>query len=130
VGLLRRQGKRLGRYGLVGLVTNLSLYIAFVLLIRLGVPPLAAAALCYGIGVVASYVLNRAWTFASQDDHRADLPKFLLAYGAGLCATLASTQVLASWLRPELAQIVTIGLTAAVVFSILSVTNFGGTGAD
>jgi putative flippase GtrA len=119
------EARRFSRYGIVGLATNLSLYLVFVLLLRLGVSPLMSVGLCYGLGVVMSYLLNRRWTFASNDRHGRDLPKFLLAYGVGLVSTLLTISLLLRWLPAELAQIVNIGITAVVIYICLRLLRFG-----
>lgn len=117
--------RRFSRYGAVGLATNLSLYMIFILLVRVGVPPVLSAGLCYGLGVAMSYLLNRKWTFASNDGHSRDLPKFMLAYGVGLVSTLLTISLLLRWLPPELAQIINIGMTAIVIYTCLRLLRFG-----
>ena len=119
--------RRLSRYGLIGLTTNLSLYLLFVLFLRLGISPTVAAGICYFSGVGLSYLLNRRWTFGSNDSHSKDLPKFVLAYGIGLAFTLVAITVLTLWLPPELAQIFNIGLTALVIYGSLRALRFGKT---
>ena len=103
--------QRLFRYGIVGLATNVSLYVVFLLFLRLDLLPAIAVGLCYGLGVAMSYLLNRRWTFSSTASHRQDLLKFLLAYGIGLISTLLTITLLMVWLSPEAAQIINIGTT-------------------
>lgn len=121
---------RLSRYGIVGLATNLLLYVLFLLLIGLDVSAVTAAGLCYVTGVCISYFLNRKWTFGSGASHGRDLPKFLLAYGIGLCSTLVTIGILIRWLPPELAQILNVGLTAMVIYASLLALRFGASVAD
>lgn len=122
---IRDELRRLFRYGIVGLTTNLSLYLGFLLLLYLGMMPTLAAGLCYGLGVVLSYILNRRWTFASTDAHHRDLPKFFLAYGVGLVSTLLTITLLMLWLPAELAQIPNIVITALVIYLSLRLLHFG-----
>lgn len=117
--------KLLYRYGAVGIATNLTLYLVFVLFLRLGLAATLAAAICYGLGVTMSYTLNRHWTFSSTVTHRQDIPKFLLAYGIGLVSTLLTITLLILWLPPELAQIINIGVTALVIYGSLRLIRFG-----
>lgn len=117
--------QRLYRYGVVGITTNVTLYLLFILFLRLGFTPTVAAGLCYGLGVVMSYLLNRRWTFSSTDSHRRDLPKFFLAYGVGLISTLFTITLLIRWFPPELAQIFNIALTALVIYASLRIFRFG-----
>jgi len=117
--------QRISRYAVVGLATNVSLYLVFLLFLRVGFLPTVAAGLCYGLGVAMSYLLNRRWTFSSTDSHRRDLPKFLLAYGIGLASTLLTIMLLMVWLSPEVAQILNIGITAFVIYGSLRLVRFG-----
>jgi putative flippase GtrA len=121
----RNEIQRLYRYGAVGIATNLALYFVFVLFLRVGLAATVAAALCYGLGVMMSYVLNRHWTFSSTVTHRQDIPKFILAYGIGLVSTLVTITLLILWLPPEFAQIINIGLTALVIYGSLRLLRFG-----
>lgn len=118
-------GKKLYRYAIVGVGSNLAAYIVFVAFIWLEMPTSLAAGLCYGIGLIISYTFNRRWSFESTAGHSKDLAKFLFAYGMGLVATLAFITILTMFLRPEIAQILNIGLTAMVIFALLRLTGFG-----
>jgi putative flippase GtrA len=120
--------QRLYRYGVIGIASNGSLYLLFVLLLHFDLAPPVAAGVCYGLGVMMSYVLNRRWTFSSADSHCRDLPKFLIAYGVGLVSTLLTITLLILWLPPELAQIVNIGLTALIIYGCLRLSRFGQKG--
>lgn len=115
------------RYALVGVVSNLAVYCVFVVLIWSAVPPVWAAAICYALGLSISYLANRRWSFESTASHRSDLVRFLLAYGAGLIATLVFISVLTLYLRPEIAQVINIGLTAMVIYGCLRLSGFGDT---
>lgn len=124
------EARRFSRYGIVGIATNLLNYLIFLLFLRLGIPAVVAAGLCYGLGVALSYLLNRRWTFASTDRHRRDLPKFLLAYGVGFVTTLVTITLLLRWLPAELAQILNIGITAVVIYTCLRLLRFGSRGSE
>ena len=117
--------RRLSRYGIVGLTTNFSLYLVFLLFLRIGLAPIWAAGICYGLGVGLSYMLNRRWTFASNDSHLRDLPKFVLAYGIGLVSTLLTITMLTMWMPPELAQLLNVAMTALVIYGSLRLFRFG-----
>jgi len=121
----RTELNRFARFATVGVATNGMLYIAFLALLRAGTAPVSAAGLCYVAGTLLSYVLNRRWTFASGQSHRRDLPRFLVAYGIGLVSTLATIALLTRWLRPAIAQILNIGLTALVIYFSLRLLHFG-----
>lgn len=116
---------RLTRYGIVGLVTNAVVYGVFVIMIWLDMHPLWASGLCYAIGLTLSYLVNRRWAFESTSNHLSDLPRFLAAYGLGLGVTLLSMTFLLGFLIPQLAQLVTIGITAVAIYIFLHLFKFG-----
>lgn len=122
---VRSEITRLTRYGVVGLFTNGSIYLVFLVMIWIGIYPVLASGLCYGLGVALSYLLNRRWTFNSQGAHRQDLPRFILAYGIGLLVTLISMWRLIQIMIPELAQLVTAVVTAVSIYASLRLLRFG-----
>lgn len=117
--------RRFSKYVLVGLFTNGSIYLLFLGMIWVGLHPIAASGLCYAIGVAASYLLNRRWTFQSTSTHTRDMIRFAIAYGVGLLVTLLSMFLLLKVLTPALAQLVTIGVTAVAIYSALELLRFG-----
>jgi putative flippase GtrA len=129
ISVTAAQRRQLVRFGIVGLGSNLALYLVFVLLLNFAIQPLWAAAVCYGLGICASYIFNRAWAFESRDMHSEDLPKFLFAHGVGACSTLVVLNALLTFLRPEVAQLINIAVTAIVNYATLLVLGFGGSRA-
>lgn len=77
------------RYAAVGVGSNLTLYIAYIGLTSAGVGPKLAMTLVYALGVIASFALNKAWTFRHSGRIAASLGRYLLAYGAGYLLNLA-----------------------------------------
>lgn len=61
-----RSGKQVFRYGLVGLVSNLTGYLVFLLITYWGVEPKAAISLLYVVGATIGFIGNRQWAFAYQ----------------------------------------------------------------
>ncbi len=116
----------LARYGAVGLASNISLYVFFVAFVWAGVSPVVAAGTCYAAGICLNYILHRRYTFRSTSVHRADVPKYVLAMGTGFIATLILIAVLTKWMRPEIAQILNVLLTAGVIYAMLRLLRFGG----
>lgn len=127
--MLRSEARRFSKYGIVGLGSNAVLYLLFVLLVFLGLSPVVTAGICYVLGVVASYVLNRRWSFGSPNSHARDVPRFALAYGVGLVSTLVTISLLLLWLPPEVAQILNIGITALIIYAMLRLLRFGVEGS-
>ena len=86
-------------------------------------PVVAAGACCAGVAL--SYLGNRRFTFASQQTRRSDLPRFLVAYGAGFVSTLGVLATALTWMAPALAQLVNIAVTPIVIYSTMRLVGFG-----
>lgn len=119
---------RFARYCSVGLLTNAPLYVAFLVMVALGLHPVASSALCYCLAVTISYLLNRKWTFKSDAGHRRDILRYLLGHLAGVIFAAACINAFLNWFGPEIAQLITIGLTPVVIYSMLRVFRFGQKG--
>ena len=59
-----RSAKQFFRYGLVGIVSNLSGYLLFLLITYWGVEPKTAMTLLYVLGATIGFIGNRQWTFS------------------------------------------------------------------
>ena len=124
------EAQRLAKYGTVGVLSNVTLYVLYLALLWAGLSPQLAVGICYVLGVALSYTLNRAWTFKSTASHGRDAPRFLAAYGIGFVFTLGAITVLVRWIPAEIAQLVNIGLTAGVIYLCLRLMRFGQAGAS
>lgn len=67
---IRSSAAQLIRYGLVGIASNLSGYLLFLLITYWGVEPKKAMTLLYVVGASIGFFGNRQWTFA----HKGALP--------------------------------------------------------
>ncbi|MCM8920925.1 MAG: GtrA family protein, partial [Candidatus Thiodiazotropha sp.] len=54
------------RYAMIGIGSNLVLYIAYLLMTSLGVGHKTAMTIIYGVGILQTFLLNRYWTFNHQ----------------------------------------------------------------
>jgi putative flippase GtrA len=122
---LAAEATRLAKYGAVGVLSNVTLYLLYLAFLWVGLAPQGAVGICYVLGVALSYVLNRSWTFKSTASHGRDVPRFLAAYAIGFVFTIGAITVLIRWMPPEVAQLVNIGLTAGVIYLCLRVMRFG-----
>ncbi len=66
-----RLDRQFARFLFVGLGNTALSFVAYRLLLELGIPYVIAAALGFGVGAVNGYVFNRRWTFAARDSARA-----------------------------------------------------------
>jgi putative flippase GtrA len=82
-------GKRLNnwriqsaRYVIVGLASNLVLYLLYLLITALGLEYKIAMTILYVIGTLQTFAFNAHWTFKHRGNNKASLVKYFLAYGA------------------------------------------------
>lgn len=71
------------RFAIVGFVSNLTLYILYLVLTYYGVTPKIAMSLLYVIGMVQTFVFNRKWTFKHTDNLTLAILKYLALYVSG-----------------------------------------------
>lgn len=64
------------RYAIVGLISNLTLYLGYLLLTYLGMGHKTAMSLLYAVGTCLTFAFNRNWTFG----HDGHIPKAFFAY--------------------------------------------------
>ena len=68
------------RYGIVGVVSNLAIYLVYLLIAYLGVEPKKAMTLVYIIGASIGFIGNRKWTFAHRGDPSRAALRYILAH--------------------------------------------------
>lgn len=71
------------RFGLVGVGSNLALYLAFVLLLHIGVAYAAAMTATYLGGVALGFWLHRNWTFRTSGLLFGSAVRYGIAYVGG-----------------------------------------------
>jgi len=62
----QRPAGQLVRYGLVGIASNISGYLVYLLITYWGVEPKEAMTLLYIVGAAVGYLGNRQWTFTHK----------------------------------------------------------------
>jgi putative flippase GtrA len=72
--------KQLIRYGFVGVVNNVVIYIIYLLITYLGVEPKTAMSLMYLTGASIGFVVNRSWTFGHRGDFFGAAMRYVLAH--------------------------------------------------
>lgn len=82
------------RFALIGVASNLVLFLAYLALTRLGVDPKSAMSVLFVVGTLQTYLLNRAWTFAYQGAVRRSLARYVSAYGFAYTFNLVGLLVL------------------------------------
>jgi putative flippase GtrA len=108
---------QVGRFLLVGVSNTLVSIVVYRLLLRLGVPYVAGAALAFAAGAANGYVLNRRWTFRAEDTWAARGSYVAVqALGFVASALLVWGLVELGGLGERSAQLVSIPLVTAVTF--------------
>jgi putative flippase GtrA len=80
--------RELIRFGIVGVLSNLALYIVYLVLTRWGADPKVAMSVAYAIGTVQAFALNRSWTFGHRGAMARPFARYVAAYAAGYLANL------------------------------------------
>ncbi len=112
---------RLLRWGIVGVVSNVLGYLAYLVLTAFGVPPKIAMTGLYACGVAAGFAGNHRWAFQHNDPARRTLPRYLLAHLAGYLLNFAMLWLFHDQLRiaHQLVQAVAIVVVAAVLYLLM-----------
>ena len=81
--MFNRTSGQVVRYGLVGLASNLSGYLFYLLITYLGVEPKMAMTLIYFVAAAVGYVGNRQWTFSHQGTVLKSGGRYFIAHFLG-----------------------------------------------
>lgn len=77
------------RYALVGLLSNVSGYLVYLLVTYLGTPPKIAMTLLYAVGALLGFLGNRSVTFRHDGNAWSAGARYLVAHLLGYLANLA-----------------------------------------
>ena len=78
------------RYALVGLASNLILYLAYLGLTALALGPKTAMSLLYALGVAQTFLFNRKWSFRHAGGLHGAFARYVAAYAFGYLLNLAA----------------------------------------
>jgi putative flippase GtrA len=70
------------RYVIVGLASNLVLYLIYLLITAFGLEYKIAMTMLYVIGTLQTFAFNAHWTFKHRGNNKVSLVKYFVAYGA------------------------------------------------
>lgn len=76
------------RYGVVGLASNVALYLVYLGLTAAGLGHKLAMSLVYGAGVALTFFVNGRWTFTAGSLGGATFARYVTAYGLGYALNL------------------------------------------
>jgi putative flippase GtrA len=108
------------RYAMVGLVSNLTLYFAYLGLTILGIEPKIAMSVVYALGVAQTFLFNRTWSFRHDGEPHGAFARYVATYGFGYLLNLAVLWITVDQmgLPHEVVQGIMI-LSLAVIFFVL-----------
>ena len=75
--------KQVIRYGIVGIASNVFLYLVYLCITFAGVGHKTAMSGIYVIGILQTFIANRSWTFRHEGPPDAALVRYILAYVVG-----------------------------------------------
>lgn len=68
------------RYGMIGLASNLIIYLLYLLLTSLGLGYKTAMTVTYSMGVAQTFIFNKKWTFRHDDHLTQTAIRYILSY--------------------------------------------------
>ncbi|WP_367115071.1 GtrA family protein [Thiocapsa sp.] len=104
------------RFGIVGLASNVLLYMLYLMLVNLGVDSKIVVTVLYVIGLSITFFFNKRWSFSHQGEWDISIKRYLLLYG---CLYLTNIAVL--WLFVDLLALSPAIIQAFVVLSFIPV---------
>lgn len=106
------------RYVVVGAVSNAALFIAYLVLTRLGMGHKLAASVAYAIGVIQTFAFNRSWSFRDRGLVGPAFLRYMASYAFGYLLNMAALVLLVDYrsMRHEYVQAATILGLAVVLF--------------
>jgi putative flippase GtrA len=118
VSSLHRAIGQLFRYGMLGVAINLALYCLYLVITYAGVPPLAAATLCFAVGIPVSLTIHRRFTFRSGEVTAGQKLLFASGYVAGYFLQIGTLYALYSilGLPHQAAQFIAMVVVALFLF--------------
>lgn len=72
--------REITRFGLVGALSNLILYLAFLGMTSQGMDPKLAMTILYATGVLQTFVLNKCWTFSYTGSSTRSFWRYVLLH--------------------------------------------------
>lgn len=104
------------RFGIVGLASNVLLYMLYLVLINLGVDSKIVVTVLYIFGLSITFVFNKRWSFSHRGVWERSFKRYLILYG---CLYLTNIAVL--WLFVDLLALSPAIVQAFVVLSFIPV---------
>jgi len=120
--------KQLVRYAVVGIASNVSGYLAYLLITWLGVGPKLAMTCLYALGATVSFIGNRRWTFSHTGSISRSAVRFAIAHALGYLLNLSILLIFVDHFGfpHQLVQAVAIVVVALFLFVLFRAFVFPG----
>jgi putative flippase GtrA len=114
------------RYSVVGLTSNLVLYLAYLGLTGFGWGHKIAMSVLYAVGILQTFVFNKKWTFSHNGNLSLSFARYVYIYSVGYLLNLGALFVLVDCLgySHELVQAVMVLAVAVLIFVMQKVWVF------
>ena len=111
---------QLVRFGTVGVLSNLTLYLLYLGATALGVGHKTAMSVLYCLGVLQTFALNRRWTFGHRRPAGTPLARYGALYAAGYLVNLGLLYALVdiAGFAHQLVQAALVVLIAVLTFTL------------
>ena len=109
------------KFIVVGIVSNLTGYLLYLLVTSLGAGPKPAMTVLYVIGTAAGFLANRKWTFSHSGPVSPAMVRYAAAYALGYLLNLSILIVFVDrmgWPH-QLVQACAIGIVAGFLFLLM-----------
>lgn len=115
---LRLGVSQFSKYTVVGLTSNLLLYVAYLAITAIGMGPKLAMSAVYVAGVAQTFIFNKRWSFQSSKNGQHQFLKYCIAYGVGYLINWGALYIFVYILRTphQIVQAAMILVVAAVIF--------------
>ena len=108
------------RYGIVGLGSNVVLYLLYLLFTGVGSGHKTAMTILFVIGTVQTFILNKRWTFGYKDFEKYIFAKYIIIYGGAYLINLVALMLFVDYLGfpHKIVQGIMIILVAVLLFML------------
>ncbi|XDZ69488.1 GtrA family protein [Alphaproteobacteria bacterium LSUCC0226] len=69
------------RFSIIGLVSNVVLYLLYLLLVNVGIDPKLVVSILYILGLSCTFVFNKLWSFSHRGDWGKTGVRYVSFYG-------------------------------------------------
>ena len=115
------------RFGVVGLISNITLYIFYLLLTEFAFGPKVSMTTAFAFGVLQTFFFNKRWTFKHRSYLQQTFVKYVVTYGLAYSLNLLALLFFVDQLGypHHLVQGIAVVALAVMLFTTLRVWVFG-----